>query len=64
MIVDLPSSSRCRDLVLMETYTTRKGDDLEMPDFLEVEKEVTGHPEYSMFYLSARTTNDFERIIS
>ena len=44
--------SRCRGLVLLETYTTKEGDNLKLPDFLEVVKEVTSDPQYSMFELS------------
>ena len=38
----------------METYTTQKGADLQLPDFLDVEKEVTDDGHYSMYYLSAQ----------
>lgn len=30
----------CEGLMLLETYTTAKGDELKLPDFLNVEKEV------------------------
>ena len=49
-----PSHYRCRNLVLLETYTT-KGN-LELPSFLDVVREVTKDPHYSMHYLSAMTT--------
>ena len=45
-------SLRCRNLTLLETYTTKTGNDLQLPDFLEVAKEVTSEPDYSMFNLS------------
>jgi len=40
--------------VILETYTTLKGDDLHLPDYLEVIKEVTDNPSYSMFNLSKK----------
>ena len=43
---------RCRDLTLLETYTTKTENDLELPDFLEIAKEVTSDPDYSMYNLS------------
>ena len=43
---------RCKGLILLETYTTLEGGALKLPDFLTVEKEVTGDPAYSMFNLS------------
>lgn len=49
-----PCHPRCKGLILLETYTTKMGDSLERPDFLEIEKEVTGDPFYSMFHLSLK----------
>lgn len=39
-----------------ETYTALSGDELKniLPQFLTIEKEVTGNPDYSMFNLSLR----------
>lgn len=48
-----PCPERCKGLVLLETYTT-KTDDLELPDFLKIQREVTDEPEYSMFNLSLK----------
>ena len=45
---------RCKGLLILETYTTKFGDDLELPDFLDIAKEVTGDPFYSMFHLSLK----------
>ena len=45
---------RCRNLALLETYTTMKN--LELPSFLRIAREVTSDPHYSMYYLSAKTT--------
>ncbi|KAF8766346.1 TRPL translocation defect protein 14 like protein [Argiope bruennichi] len=49
-----PCHPRCEGLILLETYTTLKGRELigRLPAFLNVIKEVTGNPAYSMFNLS------------
>ena len=41
-------------------YTTLRGDrkELDLPSFLNIVKEVTGEPEYSMFNLSSKTGKD------
>lgn len=51
-----PAHPRCRGLILLETYTALLGDELKniLPQFLTIEKEVTGNPDYSMFNLSLR----------
>ncbi|XP_043579532.1 TRPL translocation defect protein 14 isoform X4 [Bombus pyrosoma] len=60
-----PAHPRCRGLMLLETYTALSGDQLKniLPQFLRIEKEVTGNPDYSMFNLSLReewnSTNKF-----
>ena len=51
----------CKGLILLETYTTKVGEDLKLPDFLEVEKEVTDDPSYSMFNLSLKDIDQFKR---
>jgi hypothetical protein len=40
--------------MLLETYTALPSDKLQniLPQFLTIEKEVTGNPDYSMFNLS------------
>ena len=48
---------RCRNLVLIETYTTKDNKKLELPDFLDIVKEVTGDPAYSMYHLSAQNNH-------
>jgi len=45
---------RCKGLLLLETYTTNKSADFEVPPFLEVEREVTGDLDYSMYNLSKK----------
>ncbi|XP_015431585.1 PREDICTED: uncharacterized protein LOC107187902 isoform X2 [Dufourea novaeangliae] len=60
-----PAHPRCRGLMLLETYTALTGEELKniLPQFLTIEKEVTGNPDYSMFNLSLReewnTTNKY-----
>ncbi|XP_054740757.1 TRPL translocation defect protein 14 isoform X4 [Anastrepha obliqua] len=51
-----PSHPRCKGLILLETYSSHSGDALKnyMPTFLNIVKEVTGDPAYSMFNLSLR----------
>ncbi|CAK9812620.1 TRPL translocation defect protein 14 [Anthophora quadrimaculata] len=51
-----PAHPRCRGLMLLETYTALSGNELKniLPQFLRIEKEVTGNPDYSMFNLSLR----------
>ncbi|XP_014296596.1 TRPL translocation defect protein 14 isoform X1 [Microplitis demolitor] len=51
-----PGHPRCRGLMLLETYTALTGDELKniLPNFLAIEKDVTGNPDYSMFNLSLR----------
>jgi hypothetical protein len=47
---------RCRGLMLLETYTSLEGERLmrSLPRFLNIVKEVTGDPSYSMFNLSLK----------
>jgi hypothetical protein len=42
--------------MLLETYTSLHGEQLKnsMPKFLNVDRETTGQPEYSMFNLSLK----------
>lgn len=51
-----PSHPRCKGLVLLETYTSLSREALIncMPKFLNIVKEVTGDPDYSMFNLSLK----------
>ncbi|XP_022229085.1 TRPL translocation defect protein 14 isoform X4 [Drosophila obscura] len=62
-----PGHPRCKGLVLLETYSSLTGDALKncMPKFLNIVKEVTGDPDYSMFNLSLKedwsTTKKFCR---
>lgn len=44
---------RCEGLLLLETYTTKVGVELDLPDFLDLVREVTDDPHYSMYHLSA-----------
>ena len=45
---------RCNRLILLETYTTKCGTDLELPSFLDFNSEVTNDENYSMFNLSKK----------
>ncbi|XP_017837348.1 TRPL translocation defect protein 14 isoform X3 [Drosophila busckii] len=51
-----PGHPRCKGLVLLETYSSLTGEALKncMPKFLNIVKEVTGDPDYSMFNLSLK----------
>ena len=44
---------RCCELLLLETYTIKKGERLELPGFLDIVKEVTDDSHYSMYFLSS-----------
>ncbi|OQV16316.1 TRPL protein [Hypsibius exemplaris] len=46
--------SKYRHLMILETFTTKTGD-IPLPDFLEVDREITRDPAYSMFNLSKKT---------
>lgn len=45
---------RCKGLMILETYTSLKDDELQikLPPFLNIDCEITGNPDYSMFNLS------------
>ena len=43
--------------MILETFTTLIGDELQIPSFLEISHEITGDPSYSMYYLSSRDSN-------
>ncbi len=48
-----PCSPSCRGLILLETYC-EKGHKLSLPDFLQIDREVTDDQKYSMFNLSLK----------
>ena len=48
----------------METYTLKKGDDLKLPDFVEVVREVTDEPSFSMFNLSMKEQYSHLKLLS
>lgn len=55
--VNKKNCSRCRGLVLLETYSGMYDQDAllaSLPKFLTIEKEVTGDPAYSMYNLSLK----------
>ncbi|KAK3706344.1 hypothetical protein QZH41_018677, partial [Actinostola sp. cb2023] len=49
-----PCHSRCKGLILLETFTVKSGRDLDLPSFLSIEKEVTNNPDFSMYHLSLK----------
>jgi len=51
-----PCHTRCQGLMLLESYTTLKGEKLlaAMPTFLNLGPQVTGDPAFSMFNLSLK----------
>lgn len=55
-IYQSPSHPRCKGLMLIETYTALNESSLRerLPVFLQIAKDVTGNPNYSMFNLSLR----------
>lgn len=46
-------------MIILETYTTLLGKDLELPGFLEIIKEITEDENYSMYNLSKK---DFDEV--
>ncbi|OAF71435.1 hypothetical protein A3Q56_00781 [Intoshia linei] len=46
-----PCHKRCMNLIFLETFTS-KTDELQLPDFIKINKEITGVNEYSMYNLS------------
>lgn len=47
---------RCKGMILLETYSALEEGQLmkTLPSFLNIQKEVTGNPDYSMYNLSLR----------
>lgn len=60
-IYEEPCHPRCHGLIILETYTTLLGQDLELPGFLEVIKEITTDENYSMYNLSKKDVVEVER---
>ena len=46
---------RCKNLFLLSTYTSRLGNELELPTFLEIDHEITEDKNYSLYKLSLHT---------
>ena len=48
--------TRCNGLVFLETYTSLSKEELakRLPDFLNIQGDVTKDPEYSMYNLSLK----------
>lgn len=51
-IYEEPCNARCRGLILLSTRAADQ--ELQLPDFFEIEKEVTNDENYSMFNLSKK----------
>ena len=51
-----PCHSRCRGLMLLETFTTLPRNQMTelLPPFLSISEDITGDPAFSMFNLSLR----------
>ena len=56
-IYNAPCHVRCQGLVLLETCTTLRDEEIAktLPPFLQVKKNVTGDPAFSMYNLSIRS---------
>merc|ERR1712227_506331 len=56
-IYNPPCHTRCQGLILLETCTTLKDEEIAktLPPFLQVKKNVTGDPAFSMYNLSIRS---------
>jgi len=52
-----PCHPRCQGLILLETFTTSKDEELmgSVPPFLKVKRNTTGDPAFSMYNLSLRS---------
>lgn len=52
-----PCHARCDGLILLETYTTHSGEEVsgKLPPFLDIKRNVTGDPAYSMYNLSLKS---------
>ncbi len=53
-----PCNPACRGLIIMSTRAMDKNDELVLPPFLNVEKEITSDSNYSMFNLSLKTKSN------
>ncbi|KAK7087600.1 hypothetical protein V1264_021630 [Littorina saxatilis] len=53
-IYQSPCPEKCKGLMLLETFTTLCRDAIKLPDFITIEREVTGDSSYSMFNLSLK----------
>lgn len=45
-------------LMLLETYSAMSAEELSLPPFLEIQKNITGDPRYSMYNLSRKDNKD------
>lgn len=51
-----PCNTMCKDLIILETYTTLSNEELtkRLPDFLNIQEDVTSNSDYSMYNLSLK----------
>ncbi len=54
-IYEEPCNPMCRGLIILTTYCIDK--DLTLPNFIDVEKEITDDPKYSMYNMSKKNNN-------
>ena len=52
-----PCHSRCRGLILLETFTTLPAAEIQanLPPFVKIVKDVTGDPAFSMYNLALKS---------
>ena len=53
---------RCRGLLILETFTTVLHEEIPLPPFLDVIKEITHDKDYSLYNLSRKDTVDLNGI--
>lgn len=52
-----PCNPACRGLAILSTHSIEP--EIVVPDFLEIEREITDDPNYSMYKLSSKKKNEF-----
>ena len=57
---------RCRGLILLESYTVDSSTEFvdKLPSFLNVLREVTGDPQYSMYNLALKDEGNIFRLVA
>lgn len=57
-IYEEPCNPRCRGLAILTTHSL--DEDLLLPDFLDIDREITDDPDYSMFNLSLKKSKKID----